>query len=209
MRMAVRSLSVLLVAVAAAPVAAQKTGAFEGQTDVGNPQKSGGAEVDEARGEYTVSGGGFNMWGAADAFHYVWRRISGDVTVTAEVRLEGAGVNAHRKAGWMIRQSLDADAPYADVVVHGDGLTSLQYREAAGVLTKEVRANVSAARTLRLERRGNTFTMWVAREGETLEKAGSISLTLKDPVYVGVAVCSHDDNVIERAVFSQVKVETR
>ncbi len=44
----------------------------------------------------------------------------------------------------MIRQSLDADSAYVDVALHGDGLTSLQFREAKGAATHEVQANVSA-----------------------------------------------------------------
>ena len=34
--------------------------------------------------------------------------------------------------GWMVRQNLDADAPYADCAEHGDGLTSLQFRRTKG-----------------------------------------------------------------------------
>ena len=45
----------------------------------------------------------------------------------------------------MIRQGLEADAAYVDAAVHGDGLTSLQFRDAKGGQTHEVQANVAGA----------------------------------------------------------------
>ena len=81
-------------------------GAFAGQSDVGITPKAGSASFDDARHEYSITGGGENMWGTQDAFHFVWRRVSGDVTLTADVKLQGGGGNPHRKAGLMIRQGL-------------------------------------------------------------------------------------------------------
>ena len=105
----------------------------------------------------------------------------------------------------MVRQNLAADSPWAGVMVHGDGLTSLQYRAAAGAPTQEVRAAISAPAIIRLVRKGDTFTFSVAREGEALAESGSIQVALKDPVYAGLAVCSHDDTAVETAVFSEVQ----
>ena len=179
-------------------------GLFDGETDVGNPARKGSAAVD-AHGVYTITGGGANIWGAADAFHFVWKKMSGDLALTARLRFEGEGKIAHRKAGILVRQTLEGGSPWAGVMLHGDGLTSLQYRETAGGLTKEVRAAVSAPAIIRLTRRGDTFSFAVARSGEALADAGSIKVALTDPVYVGLGVCSHDDTVTETAVFSEVE----
>lgn len=92
---------------------------------------TGKAEWNKAAGEYSVTGGGANIWGTADAFYFAYKKVSGDVAITADVRFIGAGTVAHRKAALMIRQSLDADSAYADAAVHGDGLTSLQFRPSA------------------------------------------------------------------------------
>jgi regulation of enolase protein 1 (concanavalin A-like superfamily) len=146
------------------------------------------------------------MWGAQDAFHFVWRRMSGDVTLTANVRIKGADGNPHRKAGLMIRQGLAPSDPYADAMVHGDGLTSLQYREKAGETTLEVRSPVPLPQAVRLERRGNTFTLFVTGPDRQFKAVGSAAVALADPVYVGLAVCSHDVNVLESAVFSDVEI---
>src|SRR5262249_40407910 len=131
------------------------------------------------------------------------------VTLAADIMFVGTSAQAHRKACLIVRQSLDPDAAYADAALHGDGLTSLQYREANGALTREIQSNVSGPRRLRLEKRGKYVSMSVAREGETLHPAGgSFRLMLEEPFYVGLGVCAHDDNALETAVFSNVELST-
>lgn len=183
---------------------AQAVGVFDGHGDVGETPKAGSVEFDAAKGEYRITGGGANIWAAADAFQYVWKRVSGNVAITADVRFIGTGAVAHRKAVLMIRQSLNPDSAYADIAVHGDGLTSLQYRATAGAATLEAKSTAAAPVHLRIERRGNQFT---ATAGDTTTAVGPVTVDLQDPVYVGLGVCSHDANVLETAVFSNVKVE--
>lgn len=186
--------------------AAQTAGIFESQTDVGAP-KAGSAQFDARTGEYTITGGGANMWASADSFRYVWKRISGDMSLAADVRFAGAGGNAHRKAALVIRQSLEPGSAYADVALHGDGLTALQYRPKADGETLETRSDVSGPARIRLVRRGNRFTMFAGRAGEPLKASEPVTVMLQDPVYVGLAVCSHDADVVETAVFSNVALE--
>jgi Tol biopolymer transport system component len=107
----------------------------------------------------------------------------------------------------IVRQSLDAGSAYADVALHGDGLTSLQYRATAGAQTQEARSELKGPKRLRIERRGNEFTMWVGDPGGTLTRGGPVTVALSGPVYVGLAVCSHDAGVLETAVFSNVRIE--
>src|SRR5260370_33799864 len=133
-------------------------GIFEGQSDVGNSERKGSATFDPARKEYRVTGAGANIWAKTDEFHFVWRRLSGDVALSATLRFAEAGGAGHRKIGRMIRQSLAADAAYVDAVVHGDGLTALPFRETAGDNTASVRFPAVAAAKVKLERRGPLFT---------------------------------------------------
>ena len=105
---------------------------FEGHGDVGTVLHAGGVEYDDAGKRYTVAGSGENMWFAKDAFHFAWKKASGDLSLAADVGFLGTGTEKHRKACLMVRQSLDADSAYVDVALHGDGLTSLQFREAKG-----------------------------------------------------------------------------
>src|ERR1700685_2842372 len=99
-------------------------GAFTNHQDIGTTPKAGTAEYDARTKEYRVTGGGANIWGKVDAFQFLYTKLSGDVTLTADVHFVGEGVEHHRKAALMVRQSLEPDAPYADIALHGDGLTS-------------------------------------------------------------------------------------
>src|SRR5262249_450285 len=157
----------------------------------------------------TVAGSGANMWSTRDAFHYVWKRSTGDVALAADVSFVGSGTEPHRKACLIIRQSLDADAAYADVPLHADGLTSLQFREGRGAATHEVQANVSAPRRLRIEKRGNYLRMFLASEGaEPRFSGGAVRMTFTDPFYIGLGVCAHNQDLTEKAVFSNVELQT-
>src|SRR5499425_935927 len=166
---------------------ANKLGMFEKNGDIGAVKLPGSVEYDEAKKSYAIAGGGENMWAATDAFHYVWKRVSDDLSIAADVQFIGAGGNPHRKACLIIRQSLDPDSAYADAALHGDGLTSLQYRETKGARTSEIQANISGPRRLRIEKRGRYVSMSIAREGESLHPAGgSFRLVLEEPFYLGL-----------------------
>src|SRR5262249_25647321 len=117
---------------------------FDTRVDIGITPKPGSVDYDSSKGEIRITGGGANMWAEQDAFHFLARRITGDATISADIRFLGEGAVGHRKAVLMFRQDLTPDSAYADVAVHGDGLTSLQYREATGGITKEIRSAVTA-----------------------------------------------------------------
>jgi regulation of enolase protein 1 (concanavalin A-like superfamily) len=189
-------------------VCSAAVGIFERDADVGDTPKTGAIEFNADTGNYRVTGGGDNIWAKVDAFHFAWRQISGDVVVTADVKFVGTGAVDHRKAVLMIRQNLDRDAAYADVALHGDGLTSLQFRPTARAETLEQRSTLNMPARIRIARRGNQFTMYAAKEGEELIPTGPATVVLQDPVYVGIGVCSHDANVLETAIFSNVRIET-
>ena len=147
------------------------------------------------------------MWAKADSFHFVWKKASGDISIAADVAFPTATGNPHKKAVLMIRQSLDADSAYVDAALHVVGLTSLQSREEKGEATHEVGIDGEGATTLRLEKRGAYFYMFVARKGEKLHLAGgSMRLVLQEPFYIGLGVCAHDKDAVETAVFSNVSM---
>ncbi len=122
----------VVISTSAVAETAASVGMFDSHGDVGTVLHPGSAEYDAAKKTYTISGSGENVWFSADAFQFVWKKVSGDVALTADISLQGSGGNEHRKAVLMVRQTLDADAAYADVALHGNGLTSLQYRDEKG-----------------------------------------------------------------------------
>jgi TolB protein len=184
-------------------------GAFQGAADVGQVHAPGSVHFDPRTGEYRITGGGENMWEGRDGFHYLWRKASGDLVLTSAVRFPGKSGNEHRKAGWVVRPSLEPDAPYADAIVHADGLISLQYRLVKGGETLEIQSRWKARgkTAVRLERTGDLFTLSVAPDGKSYRPVGSVTVPLGDPVYTGLAVCAHDAAAMATAVMSQVALE--
>jgi regulation of enolase protein 1 (concanavalin A-like superfamily) len=181
-------------------------GDFQGHGDVGSPKIAGSALYNGVSQEYTLSAGGVNMWGQRDEFHFVWRRMKGDFILHTRVQFLGEGADPHRKAGVIVRPSQDADAPYVDAVVHGDGLTSLQFRRAKGAATEQRESPAKGADVVQLERQGTTFTMSVAKFGERFTTSEVAGIDLGEDVLVGLALCSHNPDVTERAVFSDVRI---
>ena len=202
-----RSLALLVSLLCFAHTEAADLGIFEHQTNIGATGRAGAAEFDAARRAYTVAGGGENMWFTNDAFHFVWKEMSGDVTLAADIVFPTGGGNPHRKACLLIRQNLQPDSAYADAALHGDGLTSLQYRETNGARTYEIQSHVVGPKRLRIEKRGQYVSMSIARDGEELHPAGgSFRLKFAEPFYVGLGVCAHDNNALEKAVFTNVEL---
>ena len=203
-----------MLALAASPALFAQThpaplGAFEGHGDVGTVLHAGSAKYDAASGTYTVTGSGENMWFGTDDFQFVWKKVQGDVAISSNIAFMGDKGNNHRKAVLMIRQSLDGNSASVDVARHGDGLTSLQFRAAAGDNTHEVQSNVVAPTRVRLEKRGDFFYAFVAGKDGKLQPAGaSTKLALNGEFYVGIGVSAHDKDATETAAFSNVKVET-
>jgi Tol biopolymer transport system component len=196
-----------LHAQAGASAAPPAIGVFENHGDVGAVHHPGRASYDAAGKTYTLAGSGENMWSSQDGFHYLWKKVSGDLALAADVAFLGAGKEPHRKACLVIRQDLEPDSAYVDAALHGDGLTSLQFREARGAATHEVQANVSAPRRLHIEKRGNYVLMRLAPSGGAVAFSGAaVRMTFQEPFYVGLGVCAHNNDVTETAMFSSVEL---
>ena len=190
--------------------AAGSLGVFEGQSDVGNVSPAGTGVYDAASGVYTLTSAGTNLWSTVDGFHLVWKKMSGDLSLAADIGfpVTTGKHNPHRKAILIFRQTLDADAVYADAALHGIGLTALQSRAAKGAETTGLELNIDLPHRLRLIKRGDTITMYLSMAGEPLHPAGaSIKLHLDGPFYVGIGLCSHDKDVVEKATFSNVELK--
>ncbi len=186
----------------------QDLGIFEGNGDIGPVKNIGSAAFDASTDTYTVSGNGTNMWGETDEFHFVWKKMSGDVSLSADIEWEGEGTDPHRKACLMIRQSLGPESAYVDAAVHGDGLTSIQYRDSTAGPTREIQSNVTAPKRLRIEKAGDFISMSVSDGSGKLHSSGaSFRLRFAEPFFVGLAVCSHNPDVVETAKFSKVAIE--
>jgi TolB protein len=197
-----------LMALLGCPALAQKKplGIFEGHGDIGKGVKPGSAVYNAQTQEYAVSGAGYNIWFDHDEFHFLWKKMKGDFILYTRARFVGKGVDPHRKVGWMARTNLEGNSAHINAVVHGDGLTALQYRKTTGANTEEIRSDLTQADVIQLERKGNTYTMRVARFGEPFVTAQVSDLNLGNEVYVGLFVGSHNKEVVEKGIYRDVRI---
>ena len=176
---------------------------FSGSADIGAVNNPG--SIVYKKDTICITGSGENIWSNKDAFHFLYNFHEGDVRLATNILWIGKGKNPHRKAGLMIREGLTDEDAYVDAVIHGDGLISMQYRTAKGQNTLEVRSPIKAPAKLILERTANQFTLFVSDKSGVLHTAATISVLLKNQVYSGLVVCSHDSTVKETAVFLDVE----
>ena len=183
----------------------EPVGIFDHHQDVGAPKLKGSAVYDEEAQTYTLTGAGKNMWYTTDQFHFAWKKIKGDFIIRATVKFIGKGTDPHRKIGIIARDKLTTDSRYVDACVHGDILTSLQYRPKDQDSTYQVTLSTYHPTEIELERSGNTFTFSAAVFGEPY-KSVTKELTLNEEIYAGLFMCSHAEDAIEKAVFSNVQI---
>ncbi len=183
-------------------------GIFTRSDDIGSPALKGVAGFDAKSHDYTVSGSGADIWGKADQFHFIWRQMSGNFAVTATTTFLTEGI-AHRKASIMLRKTLDADAPFVHLAMHGDGMPSVQFRSVKGdtVNTLDFPIGSPGAWTLKLIRQGSTISVALGKPGASLVELGNTQSALGDPLLVGLAVASHSVDAINTVRFSDVRVE--
>lgn len=183
-------------------------GIFTNAGDIGSPAIKGAAAF--ANGQYRITGSGANIWGKQDQLQYVWREITGNFTVTATMRFLGQGAE-HRKAGIMVRQSLDADAAYADVMIHGSGEPALQWRSKKGEDTNTFDLPVAGPGTFNIKfvRTGVKMYMYIGKDGAEAKEIAHTEVSLQGPVLIGLAVCAHDAAASETVIFSGVSLEAQ
>ncbi|MGC4038038.1 MAG: hypothetical protein QM764_18905 [Chitinophagaceae bacterium] len=187
-------------------------GVFQSNADVGKPKIKGSSEFDASTQVYTMKGAGYNIWFGRDEFQYLYKKISGDFILTANFEFEGNGAVAHRKVGWMIRESEQDDAAHISATLHGDGLTVLQWRTLRGAYMRDPQDEVGIPKKnlqiIQLERVGKKIIMRAANAGEPLQLIGAHEMPdMRDSVLAGIFVCSHDSNTVETAHIWNVRID--
>jgi phosphatidylserine/phosphatidylglycerophosphate/cardiolipin synthase-like enzyme/regulation of enolase protein 1 (concanavalin A-like superfamily) len=173
--------------------------------DIGAVGTTGSAS--ESGATFTVRGAGADVWGTADAFHYAYRSLSGDGTITARVSSVG-GSEAWTKVGVMIRASSASNAAHAFMLVStGKGL-AFQRRTSSGATSVHTSGGSGTApRWVRLRRTGNAITASVSSDGASWTEVGSDTFTMPADVLVGLAVSSHSAGVLATGTFDHVAVD--
>jgi TolB protein len=182
-------------------------GLFDQSSDIGKVKYKGTAVYDVDKDQYTLTGSGRNIWDHSDEFQFLYKKAEGDFTLYTLLKWISKGVAQHRKAGIMIRESLDPGSPYVSASFHGDGLVAMQFRLEKDSATKEIRANSGFLSALQLERIGDSILMFASDASNPLQKIGQVALKFKQKeIYIGLFVCSHDVDVVEEAAFMNTRL---
>jgi hypothetical protein len=196
-------------------------GIFDGQSDIGSAVVPGSARYDAGSGKYTINSAGYNVWYVRDEFRYLWKKMSGDVSLAADIAYPDPNGYGDRKAVLVIRQDLDDDSKEAIVALHGAGMIHLAQRPEKGVRVKDMEYRIGGrglpsgaspdslvtvmAKRIGIEKRGDDFALFVSLEGEPMHQFGPpIHLHLDGPFYAGIGFCSHLPDKSDTAVLSNV-----
>jgi len=199
----------------------QKTpiGIFSAQSDIGAALEPGSSTF--TNGTYTIHSAGYNIWYSRDEFRFLWNRMSGDVSLAADIAFPDPNGYGDRKAVLVIRQDLEDDSKQVVVALHGLGMIQLAQRSEKGALTSDREFRIGGrgrpegkspdslvndiAKRIGIEKRGDQFSLFVSLEGEPMTRYGPpLQLKLQGPFYVGIGFCSHLPDVIDSATLSNV-----
>jgi len=200
-------------------------GVFEGQSDVGAALVQGSSSFNADTKEYSITSAGYNVWYVRDEFRYLWKQMSGDVSLAADINYPDTAGYGDRKAVLVIRQSLDDDSKQALVALHGAGMMHLAWRPEKGLRVMDMEYRIGSrgalpggtspdalvtayAKRIGIEKRGDYFALFVSMDGEPMHQFGApIKLRLDAPFYVGIGFCSHLPDVADTAILSNVVLE--
>ena len=201
-------------------------GVFEGQSDVGSAVVPGSASFDAAAKQYTIHSAGYNIWYNRDEFRFLWKKMSGDVSLAADIAYPDPNGYGDRKAVLIIRQSLDDDSTEVLAGLHGTGMVHLAQRpeKNARIIDMEYRiagrglpggANPDSLVTaipkrIGIEKHGDEFALFMSVNGEPMHQFGPpMHLHIDGPFYVGIGFCSHMPEKSDTAVLSNVVLTNR
>jgi hypothetical protein len=188
-------------------------GIFQGQSDIGAALVPATASYDSATKTYTIASAGYNIWYNRDEFRFLWKKMSGDVSLAANVSFPVPEPPFDRKVVLMIRQDLDDDSKEVMVGEHGTGMVHLaernekdtfiqdmQYRVGGSLLPKDV-----LPQRIGIEKHGDEFAVFISVQGEPMHQFGMpVKVPFEGPFYVGIGFCPHYPTTVDKGAFSDV-----
>jgi len=186
----------------------KRIGIFEGQSDIGAALMPGSSSFNRTTKEYTVNSAGYNIWYTRDEFRLLWKKMSGDISLAADVKFPNAEGFFDSNVVVIIRQSLDDDAEEAMEAGHGAGLMHLAWRPEKNKMILQMKVPEKSAMRIGIEKKGNFYAMFISLNGEPMHQLGDpVKLDIKEPFYVGIGFCSHVPDKMDTAIFSNVVLE--
>src|SRR5271156_7080270 len=198
-------------------------GVFQGQSDIGSAVVPGSASYDPTSKQYTITSAGYNIWYTRDEFRYLWTKMSGDVSLAANVTFPDPKGFDDRKAVLVIRQNLDDDSEEAMTGEHGTRMIHLAWRPKRGDGFKDFEYRFGAvglpdgdpdgsgdlkAKRIGIEKHGDSIALFISVRGEPMHQFGPpIKLHFDGLFYIGIGFCSHLPATLDTTVLSDVVLE--
>lgn len=199
-------------------------GAFDGQSDVGAALVPGSASYDAGAGRYTIVSAGYNIWYTRDEFRFLWKKLSGDLSLAADISFPDPHGYGDRKAVLIVRQDLNDGSKEVVAALHGLGMIQLAQRPRENTRVKDTEYRIGGrgrpggtspdslvgimAQRIGLEKHGDDFQLYVSLEGEPLHPFGPpLHLEITGPFYAGIGFCSHLPTTKDSAVFTHMLFE--
>lgn len=165
-------------------------------------------------GVYSLLGGGKDLYGPADDFHYEAQTMAGNGTITTEVTSQ-QNTDPWAKAGIMIRDNTNgaadpAAAYFAILATPGNG-TVVQYRSTEGGSTQQLTGVSSGAPIwLQVVRSGNNFTAYTSADGVTwtVFPGTPITVVLPSTALAGLTDTSHSQFLTNTVTFANYSLVT-
>jgi len=179
-----------------------------GTSDIGSVGVAGSASYSGST--FTVSGAGAGVTSTADAFRYVYRQFSGNTTIVARVASATSPSTATR-AGVMMRQNLNANSIEASALYKPTSTYYVYFlrRTSAGGSTSSTTSSTAAAPPywVKVVRSSNTLSAFMSANGSSWTAVGSgTTVTMTDPIYVGLAVTSGNTSAAKTVTFDNVSI---
>lgn len=176
-------------------------------------QPPGSISYDTAGGTYTLRSAGPDIWGTADGFHFAYKELVGNGSITARVDgITDGGVWA--KVGVMVRESLEPGATHAMMAVTPANRVSFVHRLTTDGGTSDANGEADAfamPHWVRITREGNILrgehsSDGVNWTGPTADPAQTeVGAFLPQTVYVGLAMSSFQSGQFAEATFTNVQ----
>jgi len=162
---------------------------------------------------FEITGDGHDIWGISDGFHYVFKELTGNGSITARVVSNGIGSNTWAKGGVMIRNAISSYSAHAMTVVTGGagGGAAFHWRSSTSAETSSAHdptPSVSPPYWVRVERWDNEFSGYLSADGISWRQQGVTQIIdMNDSVYIGLCVTSHAEGEMRTYTFDNVSYE--
>ena len=176
------------------------------EADIGSPSVAGSVCVETNAPSFVIQGGGADISGAADHFHFVAQSVRGNCSIVARVATQGATATG-AKAGVMMRESLLAGSRHILMdLTPGSGAQCVVRNGTDATSAIVGTASLAAPYWVALARSGSQFGAFTSSNGLNWAQVGLATISMTNSINVGLAVACGDNGITGAAAFDSVLI---